>query len=267
MLQVLHLKALHCERLFYCLFAPFLLQALPVQAGPLCPASHIDRTAQVRYVHDGDTLHLASGEKVRLIGINTPELARDGRPAQPLALTARNKLRELIRQSGQKVGLRFDTERKDRYGRTLAHLYDHDGNSLSAQLLRDGLANLLAVPPNLSGLDCYARVEDQARTRQRGLWQANRYKPVDSLRLARSARGYHHIKGKVTRIGEGRRNLWMNLPGNIALRIDKNDLDYFSSLNPRQLAGKTVLARGWLYKRKGELRMRIRTDYALKRLD
>jgi len=261
MLQLLHTKALHCERLFYCLLLVSLVQPGFAKAEILCPASHIDRQAQVKYVHDGDTLHLASGEKIRLIGINTPELGRDGRPAEPLAYAARDRLREIIKQTGHSVGLRFDRDRKDRYGRTLAHLYDARGHSLSAQLLKDGLANLLAVPPNLDGLRCYARQESHARAQRHGIWRHNPV--IDSLRLTSSTQGYQHIKGRITRIGEGRRNLWLNLPGGVALRIDKKDLEHFPGLKPRQLAGKTVIGRGWLYTRKGERRMRIRSAYAL----
>jgi len=265
MLQLLHSKALHCERLFYCLLTILagLLAPVTVFAEPLCAATHIDRTAQVRYVHDGDTLHLASGEKIRLIGINTPELARDGRPAQPLALAARDRLRALVKQSQHRIGLRFDEQRKDRYGRTLAHLYDAQGNSLSARLLEDGLATLLAVPPNLTGLDCYARVERTARLQKRGLWQLRRYRVVDARRLSRKARGYHPVEGKILRVGEGRRNLWLNLRGDIAFRIDKRDINYFPGIDLRSLTGRTVIGRGWLYSRKGERRMRLRSAYDL----
>ena len=262
MQQTLLLKALPGGRLFYCLLL-CLLSPLAAQAAPLCPPSHIDRQVQVRYVHDGDTLHLKSGEKVRLIGLNTPEVARKGRPNDPLAIRARDRLRQLVTASQNRLGLRLDSEPFDRYGRRLAHLYSQDGSSLSAQLLKEGLATLLAVPPNLAGLDCYAEAEYQARQSGSGIWQLQQYQLVTSLELARNARGYRRVTGEVIRIGEGRRNLWLNLPGRVALRIDKTELSLFSELKPRELLGKKVIGRGWLYEHKGELRMRLRSPYAL----
>ena len=252
------IKALIVGRLFY-----WLLFSVSAYASPLCPPTHIDRQAQVRYVHDGDTLFLKSGEKVRLIGIDTPELARKGRPNQPLAIQARNRLRKLLATSQNQVKLKFDAERRDRYGRLLAHLYTSDGNSLSAQLLQDGFATLLAIPPNTDGLDCYARAEKQAQKAKSNIWQLARYQITPSTKLKRNSRGYKRISGKVIRIGEGRRNLWINLPGKVAFRIEKKELPLFNALKPRELLGKTIIGRGWLYQRKGELRLNIRSPYAL----
>jgi len=262
MQRILLLKALTCGRLFYCLLFG-LFASIELQAATLCPTSHIDRQVQVRYVHDGDTLFLKSGEKVRLIGIDTPELARKSRPNQPLAIKARNRLRQLVRQSNNQLGLRLDKEHADRYGRRLAHLYNQEGTSLSALLLQDGLASLLAVPPNLTGLDCYAAIEKQAQESKSGIWQLKQYQAISSTALSRNARGYRRVSGEVIRIGEGRRNLWLNLPGKVAMRIEKNELPLFNAIKPRELLGKTITGRGWLYEHKGELRMRLRTRYAL----
>ena len=54
-----------------------------------CPADRIDEYVEVADVHDGDTVRLVDGRKLRLIGFNTPELARDESPAEPLATEAR----------------------------------------------------------------------------------------------------------------------------------------------------------------------------------
>ena len=259
MLAAQLIKALLAGRLFYwLLFLP-----LTAHAAALCPPGHIDRQAQVRYVHDGDTLFLSSGEKIRLIGIDTPELARQGRAHQALAIQARDRLRQLVANSHHQIGLRFDQQRRDRYGRLLAHLYSQDGNSFSAQLLEDGLATLLAIPPNLDGLDCYALAEKRAQTLNKQLWQLKPYQIIASNKLNRRSRGYHRVTGKVIRIGEGRRNLWLNLPGKVAFRIEKKELPLFNTLKPRELLGKQIIGKGWLYERKGELRMHLRTPYAL----
>lgn len=262
MQQILLLKALIRGRLFYCLLL-CLQPVMFVQAAPLCPSNHIDQQVKVHYVHDGDTLHLQNGDKVRLIGIDTPELARKGRPDEVLAIQARDRLKQLVRNSNNQLDLRMGADRFDRYGRRLAHLYGQNGSSLSAQLLKDGLATLLAVPPNLSSLDCYAIAEAHAQEMAIGIWQLTRYRTIASTDLSRNSRGYRRVSGKVIRIGEGRRNLWLNLPGKVAFRIEKNELLLFSGLKPRELLGKTITGRGWLYGHKGELRMRLRSRFAL----
>src|SRR3546814_12589758 len=91
---------------------------------------------------------LVDGRSVRLIGINTPELGRDGRKAEPFALAARRRLQALVQASDGRVGLVLGQERHDRYGRTLAHAYDAQGRNLEAVLLADGLGFMVAVAPN-----------------------------------------------------------------------------------------------------------------------
>jgi len=71
------------------------------------------------------------------------------------------------------------------------------------------------------------------------------------------------VTGRVQRVGESRGNLWLNLSRGMALRIPREDLVYFGERDPRRLAGRRVEARGWIHKRKGELRMTVRHPAAL----
>jgi micrococcal nuclease len=91
----------------------------------------------VRHVLDGDTVILQNNQHVRLIGINAPELGKDGAPDQPLATRTRDRLAQLMR--GQRVTLAFERERQDHYGRLLAHVYLPDGRDVEEILLREGL--------------------------------------------------------------------------------------------------------------------------------
>jgi endonuclease YncB( thermonuclease family) len=84
-----------------------LLCAIPSLAAPLCPADHIDEQVRVASMPDGDTLRLSDGRRVRLIGINTPEVAHDGRPAEPLAEEAHALLQRLVREADGRLGLRL----------------------------------------------------------------------------------------------------------------------------------------------------------------
>ena len=97
------------------ILVPLLLLALLSAA-----AGAANRTAEIRYVIDGDTVVLADGQHVRLIGINAPELGKDGAPNQPVAARARVGLAALVEK--RHVTLVLGRERHDHYGRLLAHL-------------------------------------------------------------------------------------------------------------------------------------------------
>ena len=257
-------KASHCGRLFYfslCL----LVLGTPAYAEVLCPPSRIDAQVKVSYVYDGDTIRLQSGDKVRLIGINTPEMARDRQPTEALAIDARQALIKLLKQHHYQIKLRYGQQQRDRYGRLLAHAYTPDNKNINVHLLNKGLASLIAIPPNVEEQACYAKAENIARQTKLGLW--NRRNILESRELPRDTRGFKIVRGKVLRIGEGRKNLWLNLEGGLAIRIAKKDLHWFEQQNPRTYAGKTILARGWIYKRKGEQRMRVQHPYSLELLN
>jgi endonuclease YncB( thermonuclease family) len=232
-------------------------------SAALCAADSTDFTAKVRYVNDGDTVTLQDGRRVRLIGLNTPEISRDESPSDPYARAARRALVELLASGGNRVLGRYGREHLDRYGRTLAHLFLPDGNSLTALMLQRGLGAAITVPPNVWNGECYFRTEDGARERGRGMWSHPRFQVIESTRLSRSASGFHLIGGRVERVGVGRSNIWLDLPGGVSLRIDKRDLKFFEGLDPADLNGVRVEARGWIYRRKGQLRMRIRHASAI----
>lgn len=129
--------------------------------------------ATVTKVVDGDTLHVrvgASDEKVRLIGIDTPETHGRGGLRECFGAEATNRLKALL-PPGTQVRLVRDAEPRDRYGRLLAYVYRApDGLFVNLTLAREGYATNLAYPPNVAhALDLAAAVRD-ARGSQRGLW-------------------------------------------------------------------------------------------------
>ncbi len=235
-----------------------------------CAADRIDETVAVSKVVDGDTLRLKDGRVVRFIGINTPELARKGNPAEPLAKKARQTLESIIEKSSYTVGLRFGVERKDRYGRTLAHVYLANGVSVEARMLSTGMAAQIVVPPNVWNVECYRAAEQVARQARKGVWNSF-YQPIPVAELSRESRGFRVISGRVVRVGESKRSIWLNFPrrpgeGNregVAVRISRNDLDYFKAWDPRNLKGKQVVVRGWVYPYKKQLVMQLRHPLAL----
>ena len=97
------------------------------------------------------------------------------------------------------------------------------------------------------------------------------YVPVPVDELPRDSRGFRVITGTVERVGESKKSLWLNftrLPGEgqregVALRISREELDYFRDRDPRTLAGKRIVVRGWLTRHQRQLVMRLRHPAAL----
>jgi micrococcal nuclease len=128
-------------------------------------------TATVARVVDGDTIVLRGGERIRYIGMDTPESVKPGTPVQCFAKAASHENARLV--AGRRVRLRYDAERQDRYGRTLAYVYRaSDGLFVNAELVRRGYARRLTIPPNVAHASLFGRLAAQARERERGLWRA-----------------------------------------------------------------------------------------------
>lgn len=227
-----------------------------------CTTSFYDARVELAAVHDGDTLRLKDGRKLRIIGINTPELERKNKPADPLAHEARNALQQLL-QGKSEIKLRYGKEKYDRYNRLLAHPFLSDGTNITEQLLKKGMGFSLVVPPNNWQSDCYKKAEDHARQNKLGIWKHPHYQPVDAQLVTKKFKGYYRVKGKVQRVGESRYSYWLNLSKGFAVRIKKQDAKYFGPLVIKNLENKTVIARGWIYNRNNEMRMQVRHSSAL----
>ncbi len=248
----------------YFYFLVFLLvwqDAWPAPDDICAPGNTHDR-GQVRHVYDGDTVLLEDGRRLRLIGINAPEIGRDGKPSQPGAEHARGALVRILGRNRQ-VSLRFGKERNDRYGRILAHLYLENGRNINALLVEQGFAAAIAVPPNLDLLPCYARAEAMARKKGRGIWSTDYFKPVPARRLNKGVKGFRLLKGTVRKISPSRRSIWLELEGKAALRIARKDLSYFESDEIARYTGRTILARGWIYHGREGPVMQIRHPFSL----
>lgn len=213
-------------------------------------------------VYDGDTLRLTDGRKVRLAGIDAPELGHDRQPEEPFGSAARLQLQRILDQSDHQVRLLPAIDTHDRYGRLLAHLYTRDRVSIQARLLEAGLALVNIHPPNLTNLDCYLGAEKVARRRGLALW---RQLPTPAAELTREQRGLALVQGLVRSTHSTRRSLWINLEGGTALRIARDDLALFSALYPAFLPGIHVEARGWLAFHQDRPTLRIRHPAALVR--
>lgn len=220
-------------------------------------------TVKIRSVHDGDTVTLSDNRRVRLIGINTPEVASKEHSGEPLAIEARNRLRQLLFRHGNRAQLAVGKEPEDRYGRTLGHLWSPEDESITATLLREGRGWMISVPPNLGHLDCYQQAEKTARNHGKGIWEHPHYQPLQSTDLDLRSNGFQRVQGRIIRVNHGGGALWVNLEGRFAIRIPDADLQWFPHPPGRSWIGRNVEVRGWLYSTKGEVRTNIHHPDAL----
>jgi micrococcal nuclease len=119
-------------------------------------------------VVDGDTVVLDGNEKVRLIGINTPESVDPRRPVQWYGKEASAYTKGLL--LGKRVRVEHDVERRDRYGRTLAYLRLEDGTFVNLLLVEEGFAAAYRYPPNVKFAEAFRMAERRAREARKGLW-------------------------------------------------------------------------------------------------
>lgn len=257
-------RALLGSALFVCL----------VGCAPQAPARCTDWPAQrwVASLHavDGDTLRTPSGERIRLIGVNSPELGKDRRAAEPFSRRARDELQDFLERGGR-FAIREGDPARDRFGRTLAHVRRHvageAGWDLSARQLYLGLGMQVVVGSNVEQVGCYQRMERSARTAGRGIWGHPAFAPVAAGEVGAKDAGFLQLRGKVVSVETSRSAYWLELDGPVAIRLARS---YFSGRGVGDgLVGRTVVTRGWLVDRgqsravreRGHPRFLMRVDH------
>ena len=132
--------------------------------------------ARLERVIDGDTIVARVGdrdERVRYIGIDTPETVKPNTPVQCFGPQAHALNARLLGAPGTPLTLRFDRELRDRYGRLLAFVFRaRDGLFVNARLIAAGAARTLAIAPNTSRAAQLSALQRGAQAAGRGLWGA-----------------------------------------------------------------------------------------------
>lgn len=216
----------------------------------LCSVKKPPAQLVVHSIIDGDTIRLADDRRVRLIGMNAPEMGGCGRSAEPYAVKAKRRLSALIKANNGKVGLLVGEQKRDRYGRVLAHLYDRHGANLEAQLVSEGLAYHVVVAPNVALADCLAQVEQQARQQRLGLWAKAQFTPAQQLNTG----GFTLLEGRIQTVQRNRGGVWLELGHSVSVNIPKSALQYFKPEQFEQWRGRKLNTRGWVSERKGQLK-------------
>ncbi|MCD9623571.1 thermonuclease family protein [Rhabdothermincola salaria] len=126
-------------------------------------------------VVDGDTIRVSIDgrtDDVRLLGIDTPETVHPTRPVECFGPEASARTHDLL-APGTAVVLERDTEERDHYGRLLAYVVRaDDGLFVNLALVREGLAEVLTIAPNVAHTDAFLSAAAEARREGRGLWSA-----------------------------------------------------------------------------------------------
>jgi micrococcal nuclease len=149
----------------------------------------------VTEVHDGDTVKLKSTdgvvEKVRLIGIDAPEIAQ-----APFGKNAKDSLEKIL--LNKKVRMESDVAPRDHHGRLLGYIYVKSTNELvNETMIASGQAVLLTVPPNVAKVDLFIKAQNKARLAHLGVWSKESSlaeMPDDFRRAKRGKKPAHLLK-------------------------------------------------------------------------
>jgi len=137
----------------------------PPDAPPQAPGP---ATSTVVSVYDGDTFTLATGDRVRLKWVNTPEL----KPPEDYGVEAREATKAFV--SGREVTLKYGSTVRDGYGRLVAGVFV-EGKNLSEHLLEQGVGHVFVIPPDDTDLTPLLAAQERARAARRGIWSTARY--------------------------------------------------------------------------------------------
>ena len=208
--------------------------------------------ARVVEVIDGDTVVLASGEQVRLVGIQAPKLAL-GRPnfePWPLAQEANEALEALLLNRG--VVLSYGGRRIDRHGRLLAHLDTEQGAWVQGAMLEAGLARVYSFRDNRARVAEMLELERAAREAGRGIWADPFYRVLEPEETEEYVGSFRIVEGRVLSAaivkGRGYLNFGADWRSDFTVSIAGKDLRLFEAegIEITSFEGRVIRARGWL---------------------
>jgi endonuclease YncB( thermonuclease family) len=198
---------------------------------------------RIRHVFDGDTVQLENGQKVRFLGINTPEVEGHNKLAQSGGLAAKQWLAAKLK--AKTVRLETDVEKKDKYGRLLAHLFLPEGEHVNVQLVSKGLATVNIHPPNLKYTQQLIAAQDSAEQKKLGIWRDPSYASQPYQNLT-DYRGWHRITGTVNRVKQSRKYVYLQFSEDFSIGIKRRALNLFAELS--SFLRRNVEVRGWIRK-------------------
>ena len=219
---------------------------------------------KVTAVYDGDTIQVrldtGESEKVRLIGIDTPEMGDEREMVRFQAETAKRFTYYTI--YGEKIRLTYDWDKRDEYGRLLAYVWLPDG-MFNEMILRRGYASpLLHFPFKKEYMDRFKNAAEDARRSNRGLWKEHPYPPIDSREAGSFLGCMFAVEFRCNDILR-RRNyiLLTSKKGEFAAFIYREDLKEFPDL--RSLKNHTLRVSGMIEDYRGRPQMVLFSPFQL----
>ncbi|MDD1631050.1 MAG: thermonuclease family protein [Methylococcaceae bacterium] len=216
---------------------------------------------RVKTVYDGDTVVLEDGRKIRLLGINTPEVQHKDKRADAGGEDAKVWLINKLQHA--RIRLEFDSERTDKYGRILAHLFNEQKEHINLSLVKAGLATISIYPPNLLYVNELLAAENKAEQDSLGIWQRPEYAVIPVSNLKETGHpGWTRLVGKVASIRNTRKSVYLVFSDQFEARIERKWLSLFPAVN--DYLGKTVEVRGWLNNSRKHFSLLIRHPGAIR---
>jgi endonuclease YncB( thermonuclease family) len=214
---------------------------------------------RVKNVYDGDTIVLENGQRIRLLGVNTPEIESRHRDSEPGGHAAKEWLQNQLQ--GQKVYLEYDLEKHDKYKRLLAHVFSTDGTHINLELLKNGLAFVNIIPPNLRHADRFSQAQKLAENKNLGIWKLPRYQARSLSLISSDDKGWQRYIGTPRTLQHKRKYSYLVFNDHVNIRIANDNLKLFPALDT--YLGKTVEIRGWASRRSGKFSFQIHHPSAL----
>ena len=213
----------------------------------------------VKSVYDGDTIVLENGQRVRLLGVNTPEIESRHRASEPGGAAAKEWLQNQLH--GQKVYLEYDLEKHDKYKRLLAHVFLSDGKHINLELLKEGLAFVNIIPPNIRHADLFSQAQQHAENKKLGIWGLPHYQARSLSLISSDDKGWKRYIGTPQKIQHKRKFTYLVFDEHVNIRIANDNLKLFPALET--YLGKTIEIRGWISRSSGKFSFKIYHPSAL----
>lgn len=225
-----------------------------------CGPTKIDNWEKARIAQAGNIVVVGSKQYI-MAGVYAPEIGDPSKrtdPARPLSREAMSFVNRILANNERKIGIEFDEQLTDGFGRTVAHLFLEDGRNINELLLENGLGMVETNPPNLKYQECYYQAEQRARKASRGLWRLSINQPELKFPIALSSQlsdidlGFRIIRGEVRHVAQSRNNIIINLD-TTGIRVKREDWPNFNYRDVEALKGQTIEVRGYSFAFQGAM--------------
>ncbi|OAI07295.1 thermonuclease family protein [Methylomonas methanica] len=210
---------------------------------------------RVEKVFDGDTILLSDGQKVRFLGINTPEVAGRNKSAEAGGDRAKAWLKQKLEH--RKVFLQGDVEKQDKYQRTLAYVFSEDKEHINLELVKRGLATVNIYPPNFRYLDTLLAAQRSAEQAGLGIWGEEAYAPLAAELLdENNYQGWKRLTGRIRGVKKTAKHSYLQFSDTVSVSVEPISARLFPPLET--YVGKDVEVRGWVKRSKQRFAVQAR---------